>query len=76
MEIRNKVFMACVVVLCSSSFLLADHHETATAAEFEELGDKLAGRWIDDVTLIADWPGPKKEARRQARCVYDFSLGR
>ncbi len=53
--------IASLVVLFSSPVVFADHHETATTAEFEELGNKLAGRWIDDVTLIADWPGLKKK---------------
>ncbi len=50
-------FIASSLVLLSSSFLIADHHQTSTAAEFAELGNRLAGRWTADVTLIADWPG-------------------
>ena len=31
----------------------------STFEEFKQFGDKLVGRWVVDVTLIADWPGEK-----------------
>ena len=30
--------------------------QTSTPAEFTELGELLVGRWVSDITLIADWP--------------------
>ena len=59
---RIALFFLSAVSLASP--LLADHHETATKEEFREFVDLMAGRWVDDVTLIADWPG-LKEARGQ-----------
>ncbi len=34
---------------------------TSTREEFEEFGNLLAGRWMGDITLIADWPGEVKK---------------
>ena len=49
-----------VLLLTTPSILLADHHETSTPEEFKEFGDLMSGRWVVDVTLIADWPGLKE----------------
>ena len=35
---------------------------TSTPKEFQEFGELMVGRWSADITLIADWPGMKKEA--------------
>ena len=49
--------VAIIAVLLSSTLLFGDHDETATATDFQELGNKLAGRWMADVVLLANWPG-------------------
>jgi hypothetical protein len=44
-------------VLALSSVVMADHHENATREDFMALGELQVGRWVGDITFIADWPG-------------------
>ncbi len=60
-ENGKKVPDTPVVTLRRVAGAYSDKLETATAAEFEEFGNKVVGRWVDDITLIADWPGLKKK---------------
>ena len=34
---------------------------SSTPEDFKELGELMVGRWMMDVTLIADWPGLSKK---------------
>ena len=35
-----------------------------TPKDFQEYGELMAGRWIGDVTLVADWPGFGKKGEK------------
>ena len=62
-----------LTILLSISALLG---QTSTSAEFEEYCKAWEGRWVGDVTWIADWPGwgtkgDKVTAYFEARIVAD-----
>lgn len=46
---------------------------TSTREEFQELGNLVQGRWIGDITLIADWPGLN---RKQGEKVIGYQVVR
>ncbi|MCS7471583.1 hypothetical protein NZK35_33460 [Stieleria sp. ICT_E10.1] len=48
---------AAALVLSLSTVAVAEHHETATREDFVALGKLQVGRWVGDITFIADWPG-------------------
>jgi hypothetical protein len=48
--------VALSLLVCASN-ALADHHETSTFEEFQEMGELAVGRWVGDIKFIADWPG-------------------
>lgn len=50
--------VALAACLCSSVF--ADEHKTTTKEEFKEWCDAWKGRWVGEVTFVADWPGLRK----------------
>ena len=51
---KSAALLAAILLVSASSTALS---QTATRAEFEELCRILEGRWICDVTWIADGPG-------------------
>ena len=37
--------------------VFADHHKTTTKEDFLKFCNDLEGRWVGEVTWVADWPG-------------------
>ena len=58
---KSTVCTAFVVVAFLSSSVLADHHKTTSRKDFAEWCDAWKGRWVGDVTWVADWPGLGKK---------------
>jgi hypothetical protein len=54
---RSTAISVAVALLACTSNALADHHETSTFEEFQDLGKLVVGRWVGDIKFIADWPG-------------------
>ena len=50
-----------MLILAASVALAEDARVTASYEDFVEWGDRLEGRWVGKVTLIADWPGLDKK---------------
>jgi hypothetical protein len=54
--------LASVLFILPETVLLADEaRPTATYEDFLEWGNRLEGRWVGKITLIADWPGLNKK---------------
>ena len=58
---KSSVCTAFVFVAFLSSSVLADHHKTTTREDFKQWCDAWKGRWIGEVTWVADWPGLGKK---------------
>jgi hypothetical protein len=54
------VSVASVVLVASMALGQAE----SPATPLQEFGDLIVGRWIGDVTLIADWPGIGKKGEK------------
>ena len=56
-------FSGILLTLCILTGVptLTAQEQTSSFEEFQELGERLVGRWAVDVTLIADWPGETKK---------------
>jgi hypothetical protein len=53
------------VTLVTTLLTLGQTDMQSTPEQFQEYGDQFAGRWVADITLIADWPGlSKKQGER------------
>ena len=73
--------VATLIFAAFTSVAVADHHktaseQTATAKEFEELRDRLNGRWISDLKVNILWPklGVKKGDTTTIFADYDADL--
>lgn len=62
MLIRTAIVL--FVSLFAVSPVAADQHKTTTKADFKEWCDAWAGRWVGDVTWVADWPGLGKKGEK------------
>jgi hypothetical protein len=51
---RIAYLNAVILVLFSAS---SSTPQEASLKDFQEYGDLMVGRWIGDLTLVADWPG-------------------
>ena len=60
---RMTTMIAALLVVVSASAVMAGEKgkPTATYEDFLEWGNRLEGRWVGKVTLIADWPGLDKK---------------
>jgi hypothetical protein len=58
-----KRIVASFCILAAMLALPASGQQ-ATLAEFKELSQLIAGRWLGDVTLVADWIGVGKKGER------------
>lgn len=56
---RTRLFVT--VVLLATLSALPAMAQQATRADFNELARALAGRWVGQVTWVADWPGLGKK---------------
>ena len=79
MEKHNIV--ATLIFAAFASVAVADHHktgseQTATVKEFEELRDRLNGRWLSDLKVNILWPklGVKKGDTTTIFADYDADL--
>ena len=62
-----KMSVACTAValaICLCSSAIADQQKTTTKEEFKEWCDAWQGRWVGEVTFIADWPGLGKRGEK------------
>jgi hypothetical protein len=55
---RLKLTLAVVFVVLSTLPAMA---QQTTRSDFDALTKALAGRWVGQVTLVADWPGQGKK---------------
>ena len=55
---------AVAVALCLCSSVFADQQKTTTKEEFNEWCDAWKGRWVGEVTFVADWPGLGKRGEK------------
>ena len=55
-----RIRLTSVLLLAALSALPAMAQQT-TRADFNELAKALAGRWVGQVTFVADWPGQGKK---------------
>ena len=72
MKLTAKTAMistAWLLVLAPSTYLAAAEQQV-TVEEFQEFGKLLVGRWKEDVTLIANWPG---EASAQGKKLTGYT---
>jgi hypothetical protein len=60
----SLVLVAVALVTGFASLSFADHHRTTTKADFQEWCDAWEGRWVGEVTFVADWPGLGKRGEK------------
>lgn len=61
-KIVSSTVVALALCVCSSVF--ADQQKTTTKEDFKEWCDAWQGRWVGEVTFVADWPGLGKRGEK------------
>ena len=59
---RATEILTAILFILPATMVFADEAKpTATYEDFVEWGNRLEGRWVGKVVLIADWPGLDKK---------------
>ena len=55
-------FLAIVVLALPISSMAQEKDIKASFEDFQEWGNRLEGRWVGEIKLVADWPGLGRKA--------------
>jgi hypothetical protein len=77
MKRTTSMLMAFLLLVTTVAFA-GEAKPTATTEDFLEWGNRLQGRWVGKITLIADWPGydKKKGEVVQGLVTYRWCVGK